>query len=77
MITYLVSSDCVSALLEPGETPDVRALVSLCLAGGGFAPWPDLEAELFSGSGGTLLIARPVPPLRQRPGSGAPRLRRR
>ena len=60
MVTYLVSKDCVSVLLDKIEAEDVRETVRSCLRCCGFEEWPAIEAELFRMEGRCLLIARPA-----------------
>ncbi len=50
------------ALLVPAETEEREAaeIVRRSLAERGLSPWPAMEIELYPGSGGCLLIARPA-----------------
>lgn len=76
MVTYCISSDCVALFLAPEEPIPLRSAVDSCLCEMGLRPWRDMEAELFSCPDGSLLIARPRAPIRQRLSPAAPRLRR-
>lgn len=66
MVTFAISSQYIALLLEHGEELEPREAVSRCLMLAGHRPWPDMEAELFSGAHGSLLIARPRSPLLER-----------
>lgn len=63
MDTYLVTAEKVVIGFCRGESVEPRRAVAACLRSRGLAVWPELEAELFRGRKGTLLMARPVPPL--------------
>ena len=78
MVTVLVSSDCVAAILKGGplSPEEIRLAVSVCLEATGRQPWEELEAEVYRLGGRLLPIARPRPPLRRRIKTGSPRLKR-
>ena len=76
MVTYCVSPDCVALLLDPEEPLELCPAVSATLRLAGFAPWQEMEGELYSGTEGRLLIARPCPPHLHRCSGTVPRLRR-
>lgn len=40
------------------EAPEIKALVGRILTENGQSPWPEMEIELFSGSGYFLILAR-------------------
>ncbi len=76
MDTYLVTAENVVLLFGEGERVEARKTVEDCLIRRGLSVWPELEAELYSGRGGTLLLARPAPPASARGRSVSVRLKR-
>lgn len=60
MVTCCVSSKQLAALLAENEELNIYEAVNGCLRAAGLPPWPRVEAELFSGVGSALLIARPA-----------------
>lgn len=63
MDTYLVTAENVVVGFRTEEAFEPRQAVAACLHSRGLAVWPELEAELFRGRKGTLLVARPRAPL--------------
>lgn len=77
MDTYLITSENVALLFRRGERFDPYLAVEDCLRRSGLPVWKRVEAEAFDSPEGTLLLARPAGPKRERTGSGLPRLSRR
>lgn len=76
MVTYYIGPEAVALGLDEEECGRASGLVRQRLALEGLEPWESMESELFSLSGGYLLISRPCPPRRERLRHSAPRLRR-
>ena len=66
MVSVYISPDCVAVLFDGKEISNIRQTVASCLIDAGCTPWREMEAELYSLNGCSLLIARPRPPLRER-----------
>lgn len=76
MDTYLITPENIALLFRRGERFDPYLAVEDCLRRSGLPLWERVEAEAFDSADGTLLLARPAPPRRERTGPAAPRLRR-
>jgi hypothetical protein len=78
MTSSAVSEDAVALLLRERQIsgPELLEAVRSALSAAGCEPWAKMEAEIFTYGSGTLLIARPAPPLRERIPPGDVRLRR-
>ncbi len=64
MRTIHVAENAVSIWFSQEEPPPRRQMLRLvrqALKDGGFAPWPETEAECFAAEGEALLIAHPGP----------------
>lgn len=76
MVTYAISRDFAAVAFERGIRPDPQSLVPVLLRSNGLEPWRDMEAELYEGNNGCLLIARPRTPLMKERSRSCLRLRR-
>ena len=76
MDTYLVTPENIALLFRRGERFDPYRAVEDCLRRSGLPLWKRVEAEAFDSGEGTLLLARPCPPVRERTDGRAPRLHR-
>ncbi len=76
MDTYLVTPEQIALVFPRDEGFDARQAILDSLRRLGLPPWERIEAEAFTGTEGTLLLARPAPPARFRIAAGRPRLRR-
>ena len=76
MVTYAVNSQSVALVFDDNERVHIREEINRCLEKRGFPLWGDIEAELFTLPGRSMLIARPRAPRQLRFFKETPRLRR-
>lgn len=67
MVTYLLNDTCLAAIVQDEELENIRPLIRCCLSSAGLGHWEETSVDVFSLNGCSLLLARPLSPLPQKP----------